>query len=148
MPNDRKDRYDAIKKLTCVDNPVPSQVVMSRTLSKKQMLMSVCTKIAIQLNCKLGGEIWATNIPLKDLMVVGFDVYHDSLNRGQSIGGFVSSTNRNLTQYNSRITRQRARAEISEQLNVCMAGERYPCHCHVPELTLHSKVVISSLQTV
>jgi aubergine-like protein len=31
---------------------------------KKQMLMSVCTKIAIQLNCKLGGEVWAVDIPV------------------------------------------------------------------------------------
>jgi aubergine-like protein len=39
-------------------------VVVSRTLSKKQMLMSVATKIAIQLNCKLGGEVWAVDIPV------------------------------------------------------------------------------------
>ena len=43
---------------------VPSQVVLSRTLSKKQMLMSVATKIAIQLNCKMGGEVWAVEIPV------------------------------------------------------------------------------------
>jgi len=28
------------------------------------MLMSVCTKIGIQLNCKLGGEAWALEIPV------------------------------------------------------------------------------------
>lgn len=43
---------------------VPSQVVVGRTLSKKQMLMSVATKIAIQLNCKLGGEVWHLEIPV------------------------------------------------------------------------------------
>jgi len=43
---------------------VPSQVVLSRTLNKKQMLMSVATKIAIQLNCKMGGEVWALEIPV------------------------------------------------------------------------------------
>ena len=43
---------------------VPSQVIVGRTISKKQMLMSVCTKIAIQLNCKLGGEAWAVEIPV------------------------------------------------------------------------------------
>ena len=37
---------------------------MARTISKPQMLMSVCTKIAIQLNCKLGGEVWAVEIPV------------------------------------------------------------------------------------
>ena len=43
---------------------MPSQVVLSRTLNKKQMLMSVATKIAIQLNCKMGGEVWAVEIPV------------------------------------------------------------------------------------
>ena len=37
---------------------------MSRTISKKQMLMSVATKIGIQLNVKLGGEVWALEIPV------------------------------------------------------------------------------------
>lgn len=43
---------------------VPSQVIVGRTISKKNMLMSVCTKIGIQLNCKLGGEAWAVEIPV------------------------------------------------------------------------------------
>lgn len=45
---------------------MPSQVVVGRTISKKQMLMSVCTKIGIQLNVKLGGEAWAVEIPVSD----------------------------------------------------------------------------------
>jgi aubergine-like protein len=122
VPNNRKDRYDAIKKLCCVEKPVPSQVVVSRTLSKQQMLMSVCTKIGIQLNCKLGGEVWAVDIPLKKLMVVGFDVYHDSLTKGKSIGGYVASTNKHLTRYYSRITSQTSHQEIADQLKVCTVG--------------------------
>jgi len=120
VPNNRKDRYDAIKKLCCVEKPVPSQVVVSRTLSKQQMLMSVCTKIGIQLNCKLGGEVWAVDIPLKKLMVVGFDVYHDSLTKGKSVGGFIASTNKHLTRYYSRTTSQTSHQEIADQLKVCM----------------------------
>ena len=49
---------------------VPSQVVVARTLSKKQMLMSVATKIAIQLNCKLGGEVWHLEIPVCKLIYI------------------------------------------------------------------------------
>ena len=44
--------------------PVPSQCVLARTLSKKGMLMSVVTKVAMQINCKLGGELWAVDIPV------------------------------------------------------------------------------------
>lgn len=122
VPNNRKDRYDAIKKLCCVERPVPSQVVVSRTLSKKNMLMSVCTKIGIQLNCKLGGEVWAVDIPLNKLMVIGFDVYHDSATKGKSIGGFVASTNKHLTRYYSCITSQTSHMEICDQLKVCMTN--------------------------
>lgn len=59
--------------------------------------MSVATKIGIQLNCKLGGEAWAVEIPLKNLMVIGIDCYHDSQSKGKSISGFVASTNSMLT---------------------------------------------------
>ena len=44
---------------------VPSQCILARTLQKKQMLMSVVTKVALQLNCKLGGELWALEIPVR-----------------------------------------------------------------------------------
>ena len=53
------------------------------------MLMSVAGKIAMQLNCKLGGELWAVDVPLKGLMVVGYDTYHDSSKKGQSIGAYA-----------------------------------------------------------
>lgn len=43
---------------------VPSQCIVGRTLSKKQALMSVTTKIALQINCKLGGELWAVDLPV------------------------------------------------------------------------------------
>ena len=69
VPTNRKDRYDAIKKFCCVDHAVPSQVVVTKTISKQQMVMSVCTKIAIQLNCKLGGEVWAVEIPVSNTPV-------------------------------------------------------------------------------
>ena len=64
LPTNRKDRYDSIKKVCCLENPVPSQCILARTLSKKQTMMSVTTKVAMQLNCKLGGELWALEVPV------------------------------------------------------------------------------------
>ena len=49
---------------------VPSQCILSKTLSKPQMLMSVATKIALQLNCKLGGELWAVPIPVGSKVII------------------------------------------------------------------------------
>lgn len=44
--------------------PVPSQVIMSRTISRGDKLKSITEKIALQINCKLGGALWALNIPM------------------------------------------------------------------------------------
>ena len=41
-----------------------SQVIFYGTISKPQMLMSVTTKIAVQMNCKLGGEAWSIDVPV------------------------------------------------------------------------------------
>jgi len=43
-------------------------VVLARTLAKKDMLMSVATKIAIQLNVKMGGEVWSLEIPVSKII--------------------------------------------------------------------------------
>ena len=122
VPSNKKDCYDAIKKLCCISRPVPSQVIVSRTLSKPKTIMSVATKIGIQLNCKLGGEVWGVEMPLKGLMVVGIDCYHDSGSKGRSVGGVIASMNQNLTQYYSRCTFQHNHGELMNQLKVCMTG--------------------------
>jgi aubergine-like protein len=113
FPSSRDDRYAAVKKLCCVECPVPSQVqyhtmlchaccirrtnsclwlefvylikhgphvvnitynlfptififqvINARTISQQNKLRSVTQKIALQINCKLGGELWALDIPL------------------------------------------------------------------------------------
>ncbi|CAF2090458.1 unnamed protein product [Rotaria magnacalcarata] len=34
LTNNRKDCYDAIKKVLCIDCPIPSQMILSKTLQK------------------------------------------------------------------------------------------------------------------
>lgn len=82
LPDQRKDRYDAIKKFCVSESGIVSQCVLSKTLSKEKVVMSACTKIIMQMNVKLGGQLWAVEIPIKTSMVVGIDVYHDSLSKG------------------------------------------------------------------
>ncbi|CAF4140900.1 unnamed protein product [Rotaria sp. Silwood2] len=120
LSNNRKDRYDALKKFLCLDNPVPSQMVLTKTLSRRNQLMSVATKIGIQINAKLGGEVWGVQIPTKTLMVIGMDSYHDSKRRGASVGAFVASTNPTLTKFYSRVIYQRTAQELMDGLAVCM----------------------------
>ncbi len=49
--------YQAIKKITCNELGVPSQVITKNILQEKKM-MSCVTKVAVQMICKLGGELW------------------------------------------------------------------------------------------
>ncbi|KAM5181485.1 piwi-like protein 4 [Mantella aurantiaca] len=122
LPSNSKDNYDSIKKFLSVDMPVPSQCVLSRTLSKQHMLMSVASKIAMQIICKIGGELWAVEIPLKSLMVVGIDINKDSQNKSHSVIGFVASTNARLTKWFSRCIIQKTSTNFADCLKVCMQG--------------------------
>ncbi|KAK3090400.1 hypothetical protein FSP39_011581 [Pinctada imbricata] len=121
-PTSRDDRYSAIKKLCCVDCPVPSQVIISKTIGDERKLRSVSQKIALQMNCKLGGELWAVDIPMKNLMVVGIDVYHDAARHRTSIAGFVASTNKNCTRWYSKTCFQLPGQELVDGLKVCMTS--------------------------
>jgi aubergine-like protein len=118
FPTMRDDRYSAVKKLCCCDKPVPSQCINSRTLGSAQKLRSITQKILLQMNAKLGGELWSVEIPLKSLMVIGIDVYHERGNR--SVAGFVASMNRSLTRWFSRAVFQTQREELVTGLGECM----------------------------
>jgi len=99
IPNDKGEHYAAVKKKCCLERPIPSQCVTSTVLNKPKGLMSVATKVAVQMNCKLGGEPWAVEIPMKDTMIIGYDTYHDSAQKGRSVGAVVASLNKTFTKY-------------------------------------------------
>lgn len=104
--------------------------------------MSVATKIGIQLNCKLGGEAWAVEIPLNTpLMVIGFDTYHDSSRKGHSVGGFVASLNRYLTRWYSQVSFHQTGGwqEMSDTMGVHLSNalkEYYKHNRTLPQIIL------------
>lgn len=120
LSSNRKDKYDAIKKYLCVDCPTPSQCVLARTLGKPQTVMAIATKIALQMNCKMGGELWSVEIPLTRLMIVGIDCYHDTTSGRRSIAGFVASLNPGMTRWYSRCVIQDVGQEVVDGLKVCL----------------------------
>lgn len=77
-----------MKKICCVEHAVPSQVMCVNTMKKG---LSVATKVAIQMSCKIGGAPWHVKIPLGGLMTIGFDVARDSADRKTSYGALVAS---------------------------------------------------------
>ncbi|XP_063680134.1 piwi-like protein 1 [Bolinopsis microptera] len=102
LPNEKADRYNAIKKRFCVEQPRITQVVLAKTLRNSNGLASKITKILMQIDAKAGGHLWKINLPVKNVMFVGIDTYHDSLSRRRSVGGFVASMNDIQTRYYSR----------------------------------------------
>uniref|UniRef100_A0A6Q2XKA3 Piwi-like protein 1 n=1 Tax=Esox lucius TaxID=8010 RepID=A0A6Q2XKA3_ESOLU len=122
LPSNRKDKYDSVKKYLCVDCPTPSQCVVARTLSRQQALMTVATKIALQMNCKMGGELWSVDIPLKQLMIVGIDCYHDTAAGKRSIGALVASLNHGMSRWFSKCVLQSRGQEIMDGLKGALQG--------------------------
>lgn len=87
--------YATIKKMCCVDRAIPTQVICQRTMKAKNnnpnSILSVATKVVIQIACKLGGAAWHVAIPIRGLMTIGFDVCKDSRNRNVSYGALVAN---------------------------------------------------------
>ena len=65
----RADKYAAVKKLCCIEKPVASQVILQKTLNNPKRLRSVVQKIALQINCKLGGELWGVQMNSENMVV-------------------------------------------------------------------------------
>lgn len=70
LPSYQKSYYDSIKKYLSSVCPVPSQCALTRTLNRQGMAMSIATRIAMQMACKLGGELWAVEIPVSNLLLL------------------------------------------------------------------------------
>lgn len=126
VSNNRSDRYSAIKKKCCVDRPIPSQVCVFKTMTHKN-IMSIATKIAIQMSCKLGGAPWCVDIPLDGMMVVGFDVCHDTTVKTKDFGAMVATLDKRMTRYFSAVNAHANGDELSNDLsqNICRAAQAY-----------------------
>jgi len=118
IPNNKSvDLYSMVKKKCTVEMGVPSQVVTATVLAKDKGLLSVVSKIAIQMQAKLGGEPWYVKIPVKKTMVVGYDVYHDTEKKGTSVGALVCSLNDTFTRYYSEVDFHSSNTEVSSNVN-------------------------------
>jgi aubergine-like protein len=144
LPNNSADRYAAIKKMTCIDNAIPSQVIVAKTMVPKKGNMggvkSIATKVLIQLNCKLGGAAWMINFPLKGVMTIGFDVTHDTTDRSKSYGAFVSTMDlRQSVKFYSAVSAHRNGEEMSGNIATHLSKAMYEYrqeHGTLPEKVL------------
>ncbi|XP_051162825.1 piwi-like protein Siwi isoform X2 [Leptopilina boulardi] len=109
------NRYSAIKQKCCVDRPVPSQVIKEATINRRNAL-SIMTNVVIQMNCKIGGVPWRVPLPSNDVMVIGFDVCHDTSKSGYDYGATIASINPDCTRYYSAVSEHKKGEEICDTL--------------------------------
>ncbi|EFN87544.1 piwi-like protein Ago3 [Harpegnathos saltator] len=124
FPTNRTDRYSSLKRLCCVEKPIASQVIITKTIANAAKLKSVTEKIMLQINCKLGGALWTVALPLKRSMVCGIDVYHSGVGSGskQSVAGFVASLDVQLTKWHSKVCMQASKQELTDMLQMCLVS--------------------------
>jgi aubergine-like protein len=123
-PKKNGQYYTEIKRLLIRDRPVPSQVVLLKTILAGKGLRSICNKILIQICAKIGGIPWTiSHLPFTDrpTMMVGIDVYHKTTNQKKnSILAFCATVDRYFTKYWTTVRVQESGQEIGTQLQSAM----------------------------
>jgi aubergine-like protein len=118
---EKDDLYHKFKRFCFHEKPIPSQVVCQTSL-RKDKIMSVASKIVIQINAKLGSSLWnvdcsGLNLPNNNIMVIGADVYHNTQDNRQSVIGICASFNSTFTKYYSRVKFQAKGKEVMENIS-------------------------------
>lgn len=130
VPTNKSDRYEAIKKKACLDRSILTQVVQTKTIlprGGRGPNMSIATKIAVQMGCKIGGVPWQIKMPLSKLLTIGYDVSHDTSNKQNSFGALVATLNFEQTKFFSAVTKHDNGVDLSNSfaLNVKLAIRAY-----------------------
>ena len=127
LPGPKKNGqfYNDIKKLLIKDRPVPSQVVLLKTIQAGRGLRSICNKILIQICAKVGGIPWTiNNFPFSDrpTMLVGIDPYQKNMGGGKKVNilAFCATMDRNFSKYWTTVRIQDFGQETGTQLQSCM----------------------------
>ncbi|XP_041504602.1 piwi-like protein 3 [Microtus oregoni] len=120
LPDNGKQRYEEIKTFLCVEKPVPSQCVVASTLNNERNLTTIVTKIAQQMNCKMGGALWKVDTGVCRTMFIGIDCFHDIVSRQKSVAALVASTTEDLTTWHSQCLFQDTAEEIVNDLQSCL----------------------------
>lgn len=87
-------------------------MINARTLSNDAKNRSIVQKIALQMNCKMGGTLWSIKIPFDNVMICGIDSYHEPGGRGNSVSAFVASLNKSYTRWYSNAVMQNKKDEL------------------------------------
>ena len=120
-----KKVYNDTKSVCALRHGIPTQCLKSSNLSNPKKFDSIMSKIVIQMAVKTGSFAWSCPSPIASLpqatMVVGIDVFHDTVLRAKSVLGFVASIHPNFTSYyNTTRVHERSGQEIAGHVGECM----------------------------
>ena len=118
----RRDKiYDEVKQASNSCEFVV-QCMLSSQFGNDRKIESVLTNVAHQIAAKTGSQLWTIphleGIP-RITMVVGMDVYHDTVNKRESILAFCASVNPEFTKYYSTIRKQ---GKVGEEISTSAEG--------------------------
>ena len=112
--------YNELKKHSLCHNGYVSQIVKAKSLKSKGM-MSLCSKILLQINAKLGGVSYKTiidkSIQERKIMVVGVDSSHFRKHTGIAM---VSTIDDSFTDFYNK--EQIIQEEKIEQIQFCISS--------------------------
>lgn len=123
-PNDKKV-YNEIKSICALHLGVPTQCLKINNLTNAKKFDSIMSKLIIQIAVKTGSQAWRILHPVPGLpfrtMVVGIDVFHDTVQKAKSVMGFVASVHPQFTNYyNTSRIHEKSGQEIGGQVGECM----------------------------
>jgi len=105
-----RQKYNAIKRLLLTERPVPSQCVLTKTMNKPKGVLSIVTKILVQITCKVGCVPWMVNFQpsiFSKTMIIGIDVSHKGNQQTRkAITSMVSSGNGAQTAWYTQIVEE------------------------------------------
>lgn len=115
-PNDKRG-YNDIKEACALTSGIPTQCLKANNVNNPKKFDSIMSKILIQMAVKTGSAAWQmsknpSGIPTKT-MVVGIDVFHDTVLRAKSVLGFVASIH---PQFHNYYNTTRIHSKVGEEI--------------------------------
>jgi aubergine-like protein len=120
-----KKVYNDTKSLCALRYGIPTQCLKANNVNNPKKFDSIMSKLLIQMAVKTGSFAWTCPSPIPGLpiatMVVGIDVFHDTVQRAKSVLGFVASIHPHFTSYyNTTRIHERSGQEIAGHVGDCM----------------------------
>ena len=110
-------------------------------------------KVALQMNCKLGGELWSLKLATAGVMTVGIDIFRDKVagKSAKMIAGIVCSLNEANTRFFSQVRFEEQGKDFKQQILEGMLNclERYlscgQCYFKVLKNSIFPLIYISRI---